>query len=123
MKKWLFLAVAVIVACSVVIGSAQAAEQQEPNSFVKFWRGLFHMPVNVAKDSADVIIDTTKQGVNTIAQEGKDVGGALTGSGDAAKDLIVNPVKGTGEMIKTGVVGTAEMPGNATQESWPAENK
>lgn len=123
MKKGLFLALAVIVVCSVAIGSAQAADQQEPNAFVKFWRGLFHLPVNVAKDSADVIIDTTKQGVNTIAQEGRDVGSTLTGSGDAAKDLIVNPVIGTGETIKTGVVGTAEMPGNATQESWPAENK
>ena len=123
MKKGLFLAVAIIVACSVVIGSVQAVEQQEPNAFVKFWRGVFHWPVNATKDSAEVIVDTTKKGVDTIAQEGKDVGGALTGSGDAAKDLIVNPVKGTGETIKTGVVGTAEMPGKATQESWPAEKK
>lgn len=123
MKKGLFLAVAVILACSMIAGSVQAAEQQEPNAFVKFWRGLFHWPVNATKNSADVIIDTTQQGVNTIAQEGKDVGGTLTGSGDAAKDLIVNPVKGTGETVKTGVVGTADMPGKSTQESWPAEKK
>lgn len=123
MKKGLFLAVAVILVCSVIAGSAQAAGEQEPNGFVKFWRGLFHWPVNATKNSAEVVVDTTKEGVNTIAQEGKDVGGTLTGSGDAAKDLVVNPVKGTGETVKTGVVGAAEMPGKSTQESWPAEGK
>jgi hypothetical protein len=123
MRRGLYLAVGVIVALSLILGSAQAAEQQKPNAFVKFWRGLFNWPVNATKESADVVVDTTKRGADTIAQEGKDVGGALTGSGDSAKDLVVNPVKGTAETVKTGVVGTADMPGKATKGSWPAEEK
>jgi len=47
----------------------------------------------------------------------------LTGQEGAAEDLVTNPVTGTAETVKTGVVGAAEMPGKSTQESWPDEKK
>jgi len=121
MKKLVSLVLAVMVISCLVAGSAHAAEQE--SGFAKFWRGVFHWPFNAAKDSAQVIGDTGVKAVSTVADEGKAVGGTLTGQEGAAKDLVTNPVTGTADTIKTGVVGTAEMPGKSTQESWPAENK
>lgn len=116
------LTIGIMVVFCLVIGSAQAAEGQE-GGFAKFWRGVFQWPFNAAKDSAKAIGDTGVKAVETVAQEGKDIGGTLTGEKGAAEDLVVNPVKGTAETIKTGVVGAGEMPGKATEESWPSENK
>jgi len=118
MKKLVLLAVALVLVSCVVVGSAQAAEQE--NGFVKFWRGVFHWPFNAAKDSAQVVGDTGVKAVNTVADEGKAVGGTLTGQEGAAKDVVTNPVTGTAETVKTGVVGAAEMPGKSVEESWPA---
>ncbi len=105
-----------------MVGSAQAAGQED-NSFVKFWRGVFQWPFNAAKDSAQAVGETGVKAAETVAQEGKDIGGALTGDKEAAKNLVVNPITGTAETVKTGVVGVGEMPGKATEESWPSENK
>ena len=105
----------------MVAGSARAEDQ--PNTFTHFMRGLFHWPFNAAKDSAQVIGDTGVKAVGTVTDEGKAVGGTLTGEKGAAEKVVTNPVTGTADTIKTGVVGTAEMPGKSTQESWPAENK
>ncbi len=120
MKK-LALVLAVVLVASAIFFNVFAAEQE--SGFVKFWRGVFHWPFNAAKDSAKVIGDTGVKAVNTVADEGKAVGGTITGQKGAAEDLAVNPVKGTAETVKTGVVGTGEMPGKATEESWPAEKK
>lgn len=121
MKKLVSLVLAVMVISCVVIGSARAAEQE--NGFVNFWRGLFHWPFNAAKNSAQVVGDTGVKAVNAVADEGRGVGGTLTGQEGAAKDVVTNPVTGTAETVKTGVVGAAEMPGKSTQESWPTEKK
>lgn len=121
MKKLVSLVLAVMVISCVVVGSAHAAEQE--NGFVKFWRGVFQWPFNAAKDSAQVIGDTGVKAVGTVADEGKAVGGTLTGQEGAAEKVVTNPVTGTADTIKTGVVGTAEMPGKSVQESWPSENK
>lgn len=119
MKKLVLLVVAVMVISCVVVGSAGA----EDSGFAKFWRGVFHWPFNAAKDSAKVVGDTGVKAVNTVADEGKAIGGTLTGEEGAAKKVVTNPVTGTAETVKTGAVGAAEMPGKATGESWPAENK
>ncbi|OGX29601.1 MAG: hypothetical protein A3F87_01140 [Omnitrophica WOR_2 bacterium RIFCSPLOWO2_12_FULL_51_24] len=121
MKKLALLVLAIIVISCIVVGSARAEEQE--NSFVNFWRGVFHWPFNAAKNSAQVIGDTGVKAVNTVADEGKAIGGTLTGQEGAAEDLVTNPVTGTAETVKTGVVGAAEMPGKSTQESWPDEKK
>lgn len=113
--------VGLIVFSLILSVAAQAAEKEEPNSFVKFWRGVFHWPFSATKESANVVVDTTKKGAETITQEGKDIGGTLTGDSEAAKDLLVNPVKGTAETAKTAVEGTAGMPEKATKEAWPSK--
>lgn len=117
MKKSALVLVVAIIACAISV-NVFAADQE--NGFVKFWRGVFQWPFNAAKESAQVIGDTGKKAVDTVADEGKAVGGTLTGQEGAAKDVVVNPVTGTAETVKTGVVGTGEMPGKATNESWPA---
>lgn len=121
MKKLVSLLLAVMVISCMVVGSAHAEEQE--NSFVKFWRGVFHLPFNAAKNSAQVVGDTGVKAVNTVTDEGKAIGGTLTGQEGAAKDLVTNPVTGTADTVKTGVVGAAEMPGKSTEESWPAEKQ
>lgn len=117
MKKSVLLVLAVAVVFCAAVGTAHAVEQE--NGFVKFWRGVFHWPFSAAKNSAQVIGDTGVKAVNTVADEGKAIGGTLTGQEGAAKDLIVNPVKGTAETIETGVVGTANVPAEATKEAFP----
>lgn len=121
MKKLALLVLALVIISCMIIGSAQAAEQE--SGFVKFWRGVFHWPFNAAKNSAQVVGDTGVKAVNTVADEGKAIGGTLTGQEGAAKDMVTTPITGTAETVKTGVVGTAEMPEKSTQESWPAEQK
>lgn len=116
MRKLALLVLVTLVISCVVIGSASAEE----SGFAKFWRGVFHWPFNAAKDSAQVVGDTGVKAVNTVADEGKAVGGTLTGEEGAAEKVVTNPVTGTAETIKTGVVGTAEMPGKSVEESWPA---
>ena len=118
MKK-LALVLLVAFAASVMSINVFAAEQQE-SGFVKFWRGVFQWPFNAAKDSAQVVGDTGVKAVGTVADEGKAIGGTLTGEEGSAEKLVTNPVTGTADTIKTGVVGTGEMPGKATDESWPA---
>lgn len=122
MKKLALLVLAVMVVTCMVAGSACAAEQQE-NGFVKFWRGVFHWPFNAAKDSAQVVGDTGMKAVGTVADEGKAVGGTLTGEKGAPEKLVTTPITGTADTVKTGVVGTAEMPGKSVEESWPAGKK
>jgi hypothetical protein len=119
MKKLALVLVVVFVASAMSI-NVFAADQQE-NGFVKFWRGVFQWPFNAAKDSAKAVGDTGVKAVNTVADEGKAIGGTLTGEEGAAKDMVTNPVTGTADTIKTGVVGAGEMPGKATEESWPAD--
>ncbi|MFH0771936.1 MAG: hypothetical protein V1933_04890 [Candidatus Omnitrophota bacterium] len=117
------LAAGIVLIFSVLAGSINAAEQQNESGFVKFWRGAFQWPFNATKESATVVTDTAKKGVDTIAQEGKDIGGTLTGQEGAAKDIVVNPVKGTADTVETAVVGAANMPAEATKESWPSEKQ
>ena len=40
-----------------------------------------------------------KKGADVVVQEGKDIGMLVTGDGSKAKDILVNPVKGTTEMV------------------------
>jgi hypothetical protein len=118
MKK-LALVLLVAFVTSMIAVNVFAAEQQE-SGFVKFWRGVFQWPFNAAKDSAQVVGDTGVKAVGTVADEGKAIGGTLTGEEGSAEKLVTNPVTGTADTVKTGVVGTGEMPGKATNESWPA---
>ncbi len=121
MKKLALLVLAVMVVTCMVAGTARAEEQE--NGFVKFWRGVFHWPFNAAKDSAQVVGDTGVKAVGTVADTGKAVGGTLTGEKGAPEKIVTTPVTGTADTVKTGVVGTAEMPGKSANESWPAEKK
>lgn len=118
MKKLALVLLVVFIASAMSV-NVFAAEQQE-SGFVKFWRGVFQWPCNAAKDSAKVVGDTGVKAVGTVADEGKAVGGTLTGEAGAAEKVVTNPVTGTADTVKTGVVGTCEMPGKATEESWPA---
>lgn len=121
MKKLASVLTVVLVASAMSLNVFAAAQQE--NGFAKFWRGVFQWPFNAAKESAKAVGDTGVAAVNTVADEGKAVGGTVTGQKGAVKDLVVNPVTGTAETVKTGVVGAGEMPAKATEESWPAENK
>ena len=123
MKKLALFVLAVMVMTCMVAGSARAADDQQENGFVKFWRGVFHWPFNAAKNSAQVVGDTGVKAVGTVADTGKAVGGTVTGEKGAPEKIVTTPVTGTADTVKTGVVGTAEMPGKSTDQSWPAEQK
>lgn len=127
MKRGLFkiscLALGLIFIFTILIGSVSAAEQKEPNKFVKFVRGLFHWPVSATKESVEVVIDTTKKGTEAIAQEGKDIGNVLTGDVQKTDEVVVGPVKGAAETLTSAAEGAVKVPGEATKEAFPPEQK
>lgn len=127
MKRGLFkiscLALGLIFVFTILSGSVSAAEQKEPNKFVKFIRGLFHWPVSATKETADVVVDTTKKSTEVIAQEGKDIGNVLTGDIQKTDEVIVGPVKGTAETLTQAAEGAVKVPGEATKEAFPSEQK
>lgn len=121
--KGLILTLGIVFISTLFIGPLFAEEQKEPNKVVKFFRGLFHWPVSATEKSADVIVDTTKQGAHVITQGGKDIGSVVTGDVQKADEAIVGPIKGTAETVTSAAEGTVKVPGEATKEAFPSEQK
>ena len=70
----------------------------------------------MANDSVNVVADTGKKGTQVVAQEVKTIGQVTSGDMDKAKDLVVEPVKGTADTAKTAIEGTANVPLEAAKK-------
>lgn len=123
LSKGLCLALGIIFVFTILVATALAEEQKEPNKVVRFFRGLFHWPVSATEKSADVIVDTSKKGAHVITQEGKDIGSVVTGDIQKTDEAVVGPIKGIAETFSSAAEGAVKVPGEATKEAFPSEEK
>ena len=114
-KKILGIALIAIVALVMVAGVASADNTPQVKS-KNAWQKIVEYPANVTMESAKVVGTTAKKGTDVVVKEAKTVGQVATGQTDKAKDLVVEPVKGTADTVATAVSDTATVPVKAAQD-------
>jgi len=120
-KKILVIVSLVLVFCITATALSYAAEKESMGAKVKnFWQKLFNYPANVTKESASVVADTGKGGVQVVTDEVKRVGQVTSGELNKTPQLITEPIKGTGETTYKAVTDTAKIPVEAAKEE-PAQ--
>jgi len=105
------------VFCSMTMSAYCQAKQTETagSKFKKFWTNLFKYPVNVTTETANVIGETGKGMAQAVS--GGIERGAEVSRGDVAKskEMIVEPLEGTGKTVKTTVEDTVQIPFKAAK--------
>ena len=105
------------VFCSMTMSAYCQAKQTETagSKFKKFWTNLFKYPVNVTKETANMVGETGK-GTATVVS--KEIGrGAEVSRGDLkkSKEMVVEPLEGTAKTAKTTVEQTVQIPFKAAK--------
>ena len=113
MRKSYLIVVCAVAALSVLASAAFAGEGEKTDPV----KAVVTYPANLVGESAKVVGDTAQKGMETVTKEAQNVGGTLTGDGEAAKGLVVDPIKGTGETAETAVKGVVNAPGEAAKQS------
>ncbi len=117
MKKRLIGIVCVAILLCVAISSASFGAEEGTGSKIKsFWRKLFNYPANVTKESASVVTETGKKGVDVIAKEVKTIGEVTSGDLEKTQNLVTEPLTGTAETAVEAVEGTVNVPAEAAKE-------
>lgn len=96
---------------------AEAAEGKSESKIGRFFRALFRFPAKTTEKSVGVATDAAKSSTAIGTGAVVNVGEALTGSGKAAKEIVVGPVKGA---VTTGyetTKGAVMAPVEAARES------
>ena len=101
--------------CSVYAAEAQPESE---NKIVRFFKNVFNWPFGVTKKSAETVGRTTEKAVTTVTTTGSSVVETVTGKPEKIKDVVVEPVKGSGETVYTAVEGTLKVPIEATEEAF-----
>lgn len=115
MKKNISILVCVILALTLVYISSSAAESTGEKA-KGFWQRLFNYPANVTKESVSVVAETGKSGTGIVTDEVKRVGRVTSGEVQEAKDLVTEPITGTGETAYNAIKDTANVPVEAAKE-------
>lgn len=119
-KSVMFICLA--LALCIALSSASYAAESRNGCSKSFWQKLFSYPANMTKESASVVAETGKMGANVVVNEMTAAGSVVSGNTDKAKDLVVEPVKGTAEMAGKAVEGSLKAPyAAATAEAKPVE--
>lgn len=118
MRKGLVAAVLISLALSIMLTSvSHAAEKEGFGAKVKnFWRNLIGYPSRVTEESASVIADTGKRGVDVVTSEVKRVAEVTSGDVAKTKELVTEPITGTVETAVKAVEGTAKVPSEALKD-------
>jgi len=127
MNKRLFAVIALILALSITLTAASyaAGTTQAKEGFgtkmKNFWRNLLGYPAKVTEQSASVVADTGKRGVNVVTKEVKRVAEVTSGDVAKTKELVTEPITGTAETGYKAVEGTIKVPSEAAKEDAPSE--
>jgi hypothetical protein len=118
MRKRLVAAVLISLALSIMLTSvSRAAEKEGFGAKVKnFWRNLIGYPARVTEESASVIADTGRRGVDVVTSEVKRVAEVTSGDAAKTKELVTEPITGTVETAVKAAEGTAKVPSEALKE-------
>jgi hypothetical protein len=108
-----FLAITIVTA--FFIGCLAGISHAE-NKFVEFWRKVFKYPAGVARESVEVSTDAAKNATRTVGKTTEATARTITGDVEKAKDMVVEPVKGTGETAYEATKGTVTLPVEAAKD-------
>ena len=110
-------AIAVSLIAAVLIASLPGmAWAEEGNKVVNFFKKIFVYPFGVARETTEVVTETTTEAVGTVVKTGEAAAGVVTGDVEKLKDVVVEPVKGSAETVVTAVEGSVKMPIEAAKE-------
>ena len=112
-QRVVWMAVAFLTLATV----AQAAEGQSENKAKRFFKGIFGFPAKTAEKSVEVATDAAKKGTAIGTGEIRNVGGALTGDVEAAKGIVIQPVKGAAETTYETTKGAVMAPVEGAKEA------
>jgi hypothetical protein len=115
-KRLVVAALILSLGLFLYVSAASAAEQE--NKVVKFFKRLINWPVNITKNEAQTVGKTAEKSLTTVTKTTASTVDTLTGKPEKAKDIIIEPVKGTIDTATTAVVGTVEAPVEGTKETF-----
>ena len=98
-----------------------AAEQE--NKVARFFKNLVKWPFNIGKKGVETTEKTAGKSIETVANTATSTVETVTGQPEKAKDMVIEPVKGTADTVKTAVEGVIETPIKGTEETFKEEAK
>lgn len=111
------IALVVIALCFVFTAVSYSEEGQTTGQKAKtFWQKLFNYPANATDKSVKVVTNVGERGTSVVTNEVKTVGKVTSGEFDKAKDLVVEPVKGTADATAKAVQETAAIPADSAKQ-------
>ena len=112
--KLLVLLFAFILTFSLSIGSAMAETKESP--FKKLVMKMFGYTSKTTEKTVNAVGGGVKKTGDMVGQEAKDVGAVATGKGAKVKDVVVNPVLKSTEVVGETVHGVVTAPIDAAKE-------
>ncbi|MCX5715727.1 MAG: hypothetical protein NTV07_02485 [Candidatus Omnitrophica bacterium] len=92
------------------------AQPKPTNGFVAGLRNIVHWPFRTTEKLVGTTTDTVKGAGTVITREAETVGSVATGKLGETPNLIVEPIKGTGETAAGAVKGVVTAPVEAGKE-------
>jgi len=115
-RRYLVLTMAILV-ISAMFASPCAAEKEGFGTKIKnFWINLLSYPARVTEESASVLADTTKNGINVVTNEIERVAEVAAGDVAKTKELITEPITGTAETAVKAAEDVIKIPSEAANE-------
>ena len=100
----------------------QTLAQQE-NKVVQFFKNIIKWPFGVASKTGEAVGKTTEKAATTVTKTASSSVETVTGQPEKIKDVIVEPVKGSGETAVTAVEETVKAPIEGTEESFKQQEE
>ncbi|MDD4201984.1 MAG: hypothetical protein PHQ52_00775 [Candidatus Omnitrophica bacterium] len=113
-KKGLFLLVIIVLSCfmvTAVYAQAQKEKEQKP-----WWKRIFSYPVKVTEESVNITADAVKTTGKGAKKELENLKGMAQGDKEMAKQVVTDPIVGTGNNIADTSKKIVDMPKTAAQE-------
>ena len=106
-----------VLGCLVFVVTVEAAEGQSGSQVGRFFRGLFRFPARTTQKSVETATGAVEGTAKIGTGEIENVGKALTGNVEAAKGIVVDPVKGSAETTYEATKGAVMAPVEGAKEA------
>lgn len=104
---------------SFSISTARAEASNKPGSpFKDAVMKMFGYGAKTTEKTISAVSGGVKKSADMVGQEAKDAGEVVTGKGSKVKDVLVNPVTKTAEMVGETVHGVVTAPIEAGKETY-----
>ena len=113
-RSYILIVLIMVIAFGLVTTTCAYAE----NKVVKFFKGVMKWPFSITKKGAETVGKTTEKAVTTVKNTATSAAETLTGEPEKAKDIVIEPVKGSVETAYTAVEGAVTTPIEGTKEAF-----